>query len=97
MNFLFDRTQNPHLTGDYLSALTGVPKSTLASKAKLIRDILRIGHLAPEFCRRELLESNPLAWMISVNGFILDARMMPPEVQAEGIRSRAEKPRGKAW
>ncbi len=86
VNFLFDRAQRPHLTGDDLSALTGVPKSTLANKAKQIRDVLRIGQLEPEFCRRELLESNPLAWMISINGFIVDARTMPPEVQVEARR-----------
>ena len=86
VNFLFDRTQRPHLTGDDLSALTGVPKSTLTNKAKLIREVLRIGQLEPEFCRRELLASNPMAWMISVDGFIVDARMMPPEVQAEARR-----------
>ena len=56
--------------------------STLACKAKLIRD-LHIGQLEPEYCRRELLKSNPLTWMISANGFLPDAGMMPPEVQAE--------------
>lgn len=86
VNFLFDRAQRPHMTGDDLSALTGVPKSTLANKAKLIRDVLRIGQMQPQFCRRELLASNPMAWMISVDGFIVDARMMPPEVQAEARR-----------
>ncbi len=86
VNFLFDRTQHPHMTGDDLSALTGVPKSTLANKAKLIRDVLRIGQLDPELCRRELLASNPMAWMILVNGFIVDARTMPPKVQAEARR-----------
>ncbi len=86
VNFLFDPTQRPHLTGDDLSALTGVPKSTLANKAKLILDVLRIGQMEPEFCRQELLASNPMAWMISVNGFIVDARTMPHEVQAEARR-----------
>ena len=86
VNFLFDPTQRPHLTGDQLSELTGVPKSTLANKAKVIRDVLRIGPLEPEFCRRERLESNPMAWMISVDGFIVDARTMPPEVQEEARR-----------
>jgi hypothetical protein len=86
VNFLFDRTQRPHMTGDDLSALTGVPKSTLANRAKVIRDVLRIGRLEPEFCRRELLASNPLAWMISVDGFIVDARTMPREIQAEARR-----------
>jgi hypothetical protein len=86
VNFLFDRAQRLHLTGDDLSALTGVPKSTLANKAKLIRDVLNIGQMEPEFCRRELLASNPLAWMVSVDGFIVDARTLPPELQAEARR-----------
>ena len=86
VNFLFDRTQRPHMTGDDLSRLAGVPKSTLTNKSKLIRDVLRIRQLEPEFCRRELLASNPLVWMISVNGFIVDARMMPAEGQAEARR-----------
>ena len=82
VNFLFDRSQHPHLTGDQLSALTGVPKRTLAAKAKLIHDLLRIGPMEPEFCRREILDSHPLAWLISVNGVIVDARDMSPEIQA---------------
>jgi hypothetical protein len=38
VNFLFDPAQKPHLSGDAISALTGVPKSTLGAKAKLICD-----------------------------------------------------------
>ena len=32
------------------------------------------------------LALNPMAWMISVDGFIVDARTMPPDVQAEARR-----------
>ena len=42
--------------------------------------------MEPEFCRRELLEQNPLAWMIEVGGLIVDARTMPPEIQEEARR-----------
>lgn len=86
LNFLFDRTQQPHLTTDDLSALTGVPKSTLANKAKLIRDTLRLDHFSFEFQRRELVERNPAAWLILVNGVLVDARTMPLELQAEARR-----------
>ena len=86
LNFLFDRTQRPHVTAHQLSALTGIPMSTLANKARLIRDVLRIGVFEPELCRREILESHPMAWMISVDGLIVDARTMPPEIQAEARR-----------
>jgi len=63
VNFLFDRSQHPHLTGNQLSELTGIPKSTLAAKAKQIRDLLRIRPWDPEFCRRELWKSRPLLWI----------------------------------
>jgi uncharacterized protein DUF6398 len=86
LNFLFDREQSPHMTGDELSALTGVPKSTLANKAKRLRDVLKLRLLEPDLCRHELLERSPLPWMITVNGFIVDARTMPPEIQAQARR-----------
>lgn len=87
MNFLFDRAQVPHLTADQLSHLTGVPKSTMANKAKLIRDQLRLHTFDVEFCRRDLLERHPTAWLVQIDGFIVDARGLPPHVQAEA-RSR---------
>jgi hypothetical protein len=86
INFLFDRTQRPHLTADQLSQRLGLSKSTLAAKAKRIQDLLRMVPLEPRYCRRALLADNPLAWMISVNGFLVDARTMPPQIQEEARR-----------
>ena len=86
INFLFDKSQTPHLSGDDLSRLTGVAKSTLGNKAKVIRDALKINQLSTEYWRREMVERSPLPWMIMVNGLIVDARMMPPEIQAEARR-----------
>jgi hypothetical protein len=42
--------------------------------------------MEPDLCRRELLERHPMAWMISVDGFIVDARTMSPEIQTEARR-----------
>jgi len=86
INFLSDPSLTPHLTTDQFSAASGVPKSTLASKARLIRDTLNTGQFDPDFCRRDLLPRNPMAWMIEVNGLVVDARMLPPELQAEARR-----------
>ncbi len=86
VNFLFDQNQRPHMTADRLSELIQIPKSTLANKARTIRDALNIGPLDIEFCLREILERYPMAWMISVNGFLVDARTMPPEIQDEARR-----------
>jgi Domain of unknown function (DUF6398) len=86
VNFLFDRSQPLHLTADELSALTGVPKSTMANKWKRIRDLLGLGPFDHEFCRRELIEQSPVAWLVVVDGIVVDARWLPSELQAEACR-----------
>ena len=83
VNFLFDRSQPLHLSADDLSELTGVPKSTMANKAKRIRDLLGLGHLDLEFCRRDMIERHPSAWYVQVDGLIVDARMLPVALQEE--------------
>jgi Domain of unknown function (DUF6398) len=86
-NFVFDPSQMPHRSADELSELVGVPKSTMAAKAKRIRDAVGLdAPMDPEFCRRELLAEHPLAWLVEVDGLIVDARMLPPELQAEAQR-----------
>lgn len=86
-NFLFDPSQTPHATADQLSHLLGVPKSTMANKAKRIRDAVRLdAPMDPEYCRRELLADHPLTWLVEVDGLIIDARWLPAELQAEARR-----------
>jgi hypothetical protein len=58
----------------------------MANKAKRIRELLCLGPLDFEFCRAELLERSPLAWLVEVNGIPMDARTLPPELQAEAYR-----------
>jgi Domain of unknown function (DUF6398) len=83
-NFLFDPSQTPHQSADQLSDLLGVPKSTMAAKAKRIRDLVQLNApMDPEFCRAELLADHPLMWLVEVNGLIVDARMLPVELQVE--------------
>ena len=86
VNFLFDKTQTPHLKASELCSLLGVSESTASAKAKFILDELGIVQLDPRWCLPSQLESNPLAWMIQVNGMIVDARWMPREVQEEAYR-----------
>jgi hypothetical protein len=86
-NFLFDPSQTPHQSADQLSELGGVPKSTMAARAKRIRETVRLdAPMDPEFCRAELLTNHPLAWLVEVDGLIVDARMLPAELQAEAQR-----------
>lgn len=59
LNFLFDPRSTPHMTGDALAAVVDVPQQTLANKAKVVRDLLRLQLLDRAFSRREHL-ANPL-------------------------------------
>lgn len=86
VNFLFDRSQSPHLSSDDLAVVTGVPKSTMANKAKRIGELVGLGPFDFELCRRERVERNPLAWLVEVNGIPVDARWLPPELFAEAVR-----------
>jgi hypothetical protein len=85
-NFLFDKSQTPHLTPDELSALFGVAKSTASGKATQIRKMFDISPLDTRWCLPSRLEDNPLVWMVQVNGFIVDVRHTIREVQEEAFR-----------
>jgi hypothetical protein len=82
-NFLFDASQDPHISASDLYAWFGVASSTGQGKSKQVRDMLDIGQLDPDWCLPSKIGDNPLAWMVSANGLILDARSAPPEVQAK--------------
>lgn len=86
VNFLFDKTQRPHVTADQLSQRLGLLKSTLSAKARRIQELLNIVPFEPRYCRQALLADNPLAWMISINGLLVDVRTMPAEIQEEARR-----------
>ena len=86
VNFLFDKSQNPHMRADDLCAWFGVATSTGGNKAKQIRDLLHINPLDEKWMLPSLMDQNPLAWMITVNGFIVDARSLPRPIQEEAYR-----------
>ena len=83
VNFLFDRTQTPHLSADQLAEALGVVKTTMANKAGLINRTLDIRIFEPDLTRVAMLEQHPVAWLVEVDGFIVDARTLPAEMQDE--------------
>lgn len=86
VNFLFDRTQTPHMTARQLADVLGVVQTTMANKAGLINRTLDIGIFEPDLSRVAMIEQHPMAWLVEVDGFILDARTLPPELQDEARR-----------
>lgn len=86
VNFLFDKSQVPHMRADRLCAAFGVSTSSGANKAKLIRDMFGMGQLDPHWCLPSLADENPLIWMLEVNGLIMDVRRMPRQIQEIAYR-----------
>lgn len=64
INFLFDRSQQPHLTADQLAGQLGVVKTTMANKATTIRRTLDLDHYEPGLTRQSLYHDPPLAWIV---------------------------------
>jgi hypothetical protein len=81
VNFLSDKTQVPHMRMEELCAAFGVSPSAGAGKAKTIRELFRMIPLDPRWCLPNLVDQNPMVWMLTVNGVVVDVRSMPREVQ----------------
>jgi hypothetical protein len=80
-NFLSDRSFKPFMTMADVCAGFGVGQSTASAKAQTISRALKISPLNPEWSLPSLIERSPLVWMAEVNGFLVDLREMPREVQ----------------
>ena len=81
VNFLFDSSSEPHRTADELSAAFGVAKSTMSSKAKQVRDLLKMSYFGAEFLRADVVAGNPMVWLIEVDGLAMDSRSLPIDYQ----------------
>ena len=60
--------------------------STMQAKSKQIRDLLGMYPMDPDWSIPSMIDQNPLVWMLGVNGFIIDVRQAPREVQEEAFR-----------
>ncbi len=81
VNFLFDKTQKPHLRADELCKLFGVSVSSGSNKSQVIWKMFDLMQMDPRWTLPSRMDRNPLAWMIQVNGLMMDARYAPREVQ----------------
>jgi hypothetical protein len=86
VNFLFDEDDEPYMAATDLCDAAGVSQSTGSRYARKIRDGLDLAPFDPDWTLPDKVEENPMAWMIKVNGMLVDARDMPKEVQEEAHR-----------
>jgi hypothetical protein len=70
VNFLFDKKTSPYVSANDLCKHFGISTSTAYAKSKTIRDTFGMYQLDPDWCLPCLMDDNPLAWMVKVNGFI---------------------------
>ena len=83
VNCLFDPTQQPHLRSRDLCTLFEVSQSASAAKSREIMRLFDIVPLDPRWSLPSRLAENPLVWMMTVNGVIVDMRMMPRDLQEQ--------------
>ena len=81
VNFLSDKSQDPHMKMQDLCKLFGVSEATVSAKSTAIWRMLDLHHFHPDYSLGEILERNPLTWYLMVNGFIMDIRDAPREAQ----------------
>jgi hypothetical protein len=81
VNFLTDPGQTPHMTAADIAKGLGASTATMHAKARVIREGLDLVPFDPNWCLPSNLETNPLVWMLEVNGFIVDIRHAPREAQ----------------
>jgi hypothetical protein len=50
-----------------------------------VRDLTKMDYGTPEFLREDMVDANPMVWMIQVDGLLVDARQLPPLIQAQAF------------
>lgn len=59
INFLFDKSFEPYASADEICDYFGATKSTTSQKAKLIRDMFKMGYWDNEFSTTRMMEERP--------------------------------------
>jgi len=85
VNFLGDSSQKPYVPARELASHFGISTSTMQAKSKEIRDMFGMYQMDPDWTLPSRVDSNPLIWMVQVNGLIVDVRHMPREIQEEAF------------
>jgi len=81
VNFLDDRSQKPHMKLTAIDKAFDVGESTGQGKSKSIRTMLKTRQFDHHWTLPSHMEDSSVLWMVSVNGFIMDIRQAPREVQ----------------
>lgn len=81
VNFLFDKSFEPFVSVATLNQYFGTTQSTVMNKARELRRMLGMDSFTSEFATQRMLIENPLHNLVMVNGVLLTADRLPPELQ----------------
>ena len=81
VNFLHDKSQTPYMRSTDIDHFLGTSPSSGAAKLSAIRKMFKMYPFDPNWTLPSQLDDSPIAWMVQVNGFVLDVRQAPREVQ----------------
>ena len=86
VNFLHDKSQTPYMRSTDIDHYLGTSPSSGAAKLAAIRKMFKMYQLDPNWTLPSRLEDNPMVWMLQVNGFMVDVRHAPREVQESAFK-----------
>ncbi len=86
VNFLFDSSEKPYVPSRQIASDFDLSANTMQTKSKQIRDLLGMYQMDPKWTLPSKIDTNIVAWMIQVNGIIIDARYAPLPIQEEAFR-----------
>ena len=81
INFLFDKSAEPYVSVNDIVDFFGTKKSTMGNKSKEIRDLLKLAYWDKDFSTGRMIDKNPFANLVMVNGLITPASVLPKEFQ----------------
>ncbi|GHU75346.1 hypothetical protein FACS189413_19860 [Bacteroidia bacterium] len=81
INFLFDKSSEPHATLDDINDFFGTKKSTTGNKSKEIRNLLKLGYWDKEFSTGSMMTNNPYSNLVMIDGFVVPISSLPEEYQ----------------
>ena len=85
VNYLDDKETTPHMRSADVNKHFGVTDATAHNRSKKIRDLLGIGVCDAHWTLPSMMDQNPIAWLVRVNGIPADARNLPRELQIEAF------------
>jgi Domain of unknown function (DUF6398) len=90
VNFLFDNSSMPYIKVNEISNFFNVNQSTMTSKSKSIRDLLKMTIFDENFSLKQVKENDPFSKLVVVDGLIVPFNSLPGHLQELVKKTRKE-------